>query len=244
MAANWKMYKTAQQTTDYFERFKALVANANCDIVVCPPALSVPAAVSAAAGTSIGIGGQDLYWEREGAFTGEISGEMLAAAGAQWVIIGHSERRQYFGETDSTVLKKIQAAIAADLNPIVCVGERLEEHQAGKTAEVLVKQFAGGMAGLTEEQFARVTIAYEPIWAIGTGKSATPAIAEEAHQLIRSEVDKRFGEEAANSLRILYGGSVKPDNIDGFNSRPDIDGALIGGASLDPNSFAKIVASV
>lgn len=241
VAANWKMYKTGHQTSDFFDRFKPLVVDAQCDIVICPPALCIPAAVTAAHGSSIGIGGQNLYWEREGAYTGELSGEMLRAAGARWVIIGHSERRQYFGETDATVLKKIQAAVAADLNPIVCVGERLEEHLSGKTAEVLVKQFAGGIAGLTEEQFARVTISYEPVWAIGTGKSATPAIAEEAHLLIRSEVDKRFGQEAARKLRILYGGSVKPDNMEGFTSRPDIDGALVGGASLDPSSFAKIV---
>ncbi len=243
IAANWKMYKTAKQTIDYFEKFKPLVANVNCDVVVFPPALCVPSAVFAAEGTNIGIGGQNLFWEREGAYTGEISGEMLRSVGAQWVIIGHSERRQYFGETDATVLKKIQAALNANLFPIVCLGERLDEHKAGKTAEVLVKQFAGGIAGLTEEQFAKVTISYEPVWAIGTGQSATPIIAEEAHLLIRSEVDKRFGEEAAENLRILYGGSVKPDNIDGYTKHKDIDGALVGGASLDPYSFAKIVNS-
>ena len=241
VAANWKMYKTAQETTDYLQKLKPLCTNPNCEVIVFPPSLSIPAAVAAVDGGAVKIGGQNLFWEKEGAYTGELSGEMLRAAGATWVIIGHSERRQYFGETDATVLKKIRAALDADLLPMVCLGERLEEHKAGKTAEILVKQFAGGIAGLTEEQFAKVTISYEPVWAIGTGQSATPAIAEDAHLLIRSEVDKRFGEEAARKLRILYGGSVKPDNIDGYTERQDIDGALVGGASLDPYSFAKIV---
>jgi len=245
MAANWKMYKTAQDATDFFEQFKAQgppAANRS-DIVVCPPMLAIPAAVSATAGTEIAIGGQNAFWEREGAFTGEVSPEMLRAAGASWVIIGHSERRQYFGETDANVLKKIHAAIVAGLMPIVCVGERLEEHKEGKTADVLVRQFAAGIAGLTEEQFARIVVAYEPVWAIGTGQTATPHIASEAHKLIRSEADKRFGEEAARQLRILYGGSVKPDNIQGLMAEPEIDGALVGGASLDPQSFSKIVAA-
>ncbi len=245
MAANWKMYKNAAQTTNYFEQFKPLLANSNsparCDIVIFPTSLSVPAAVVAAAGSSISIGGQNIYWERKGAFTGEVSGEMLHAAGATWVIVGHSERRQYFGETDGAVLKKTQSALEAGLNPIICVGERLEEHKSGKTAEVLVRQFAGGIAGLTEEQFSKVAIAYEPVWAIGTGQSATPHIAADAHRLIRSEADKRFGQEAAQAVRILYGGSVKPDNIEGFMRQDEIDGSLVGGASLDPQSFAKIV---
>lgn len=246
MAANWKMYKNAAQTTSYLEQFKPLLNSSNargkCDVVICPVSLSIPAAV-AAAGTDIAIGGQNIYWEREGAFTGEVSGEMLRDAGATWVIVGHSERRQYFGETDASVLKKTQAALEAGLHPIICVGERLEEHKSGKTAEVLIKQFAGGIAGLTEEQFSKVAIAYEPVWAIGTGQSATPQIAADAHRLIRSEADKRFGEEAARAVRILYGGSVKPDNIEGYMRQSDIDGSLVGGASLDPQSFAKIVAA-
>src|SRR4051812_4871067 len=208
------MYKTAEQTTDFFTHFTALVNGSamNCDVVVCPATLSIPAAVAAAEGTDIAIGGQNIFWEREGAYTGEISAEMLRAAGAQWAIIGHSERRQYFCETDANVLRKAQAALESGLTPIICVGERLEEHKAGKTADVLVRQFAGGIAGLTEEQFAKIVIAYEPVWAIGTGQTATPQIACEAHKLIREEVDKRFGEEAAQQIRILYGGSVKPDN--------------------------------
>ncbi len=242
MAGNWKMYKTAEQTTIFFERFNPLVQSiANCDILIFPVAINIPAAVKATRDTAIRIGGQNLFWEREGAYTGEISGEMLSAAGATWVLVGHSERRQYFHETDADVLKKTQAAIESGLTPIVCVGERLEDHKAGNTAEVLVRQFAGGLAGLTEEQFAKIVIAYEPVWAIGTGQTATPEIASEAHALIRSEAGKRFGREAADQLSILYGGSVKPDNINALMREPELDGALVGGASLDPQSFAKIV---
>jgi len=244
IAANWKMYKTAEQTTNFFNQFKALFNGSgtwNCDVVVCPATLSIPAAVAATEGTDISIGGQNIFWEREGAYTGEVSAEMLRAAGAQWAIVGHSERRQYFGETDANVLRKAQAALEAGLTPIFCVGERIEEHKSGKTAEVLVRQFAGGIAGLAEEQFAKVVIAYEPVWAIGTGQTATPQIASDAHKMIREEADKRFGEEAAQQLRILYGGSVKPDNCEGLMNEPEIDGALVGGASLDPNSFAKLV---
>jgi triosephosphate isomerase (TIM) len=166
---------------------------------------------------------------------------MLRSSGASWVLIGHSERRQYFHESDSDVLKKAQSALESGLNPIICMGERLEERKAGKTAEVLVKQFAGGLAGLTEEQFAKVAVAYEPVWAIGTGLTATPEVAAEAHKSLRIEARKRFGEEAAQHLRILYGGSVKPDNVEGLMKETEIDGALVGGASLDPESFAKIV---
>ncbi len=242
MAANWKMYKTAEQARAFFEAFTPLVNGVTqCDIVIFPVSIAIPAAVNAVAGTAIRIGGQNIFWCKEGAYTGEISGEMLRAAGATCVLVGHSERRQYFHETDADVLKKTQAAIEAGLMPIICVGERLEDHKAGKTNEVLVRQFAAGVAGLTEEQFAKVAIAYEPIWAIGTGHTATPEIASEAHKLIRLEAKKRFGESAAERLRILYGGSVKPDNIEGLMKEGEIDGTLVGGASLDPQSFAKIV---
>jgi triosephosphate isomerase (TIM) len=242
MGGNWKMYKTAQQATAFFETFNPLIDSVNrCEVVIFPASIAVPAAVNAVAGTSIQIGGQNLFWCREGAYTGEVSGEMLHAAGAKWVLVGHSERRQYFHETDADVLKKSQSAIEAGLTPIICIGERLEDHKAGKAAEILVRQFAGGIAGLTEEQFAKVVIAYEPIWAIGTGHTATPEIASEAHRLIRSEAEKRFGQTAAEQLRIIYGGSVKPDNIEGLMKEPEIDGVLVGGASLDPESFAKIV---
>jgi triosephosphate isomerase len=243
MAGNWKMYKTPQETATFFDHFKPLAMGlSQCEIVVFPPAIDIAAAVAAANSSNIGIGGQNIYWAKEGAFTGEISAEMLHAAGARWVLVGHSERRHVVAhESDAEVLKKTQAALAAGLTPIVCVGERLEEHKSGKTNEVLVKQFAAGVAGLTEEQFARVVVAYEPVWAIGTGQTATPQIAASAHKLIRAEAEKRFGTEAAAKLRILYGGSVKPDNIEGLMKEKEIDGALVGGASLDPDSFSKIV---
>jgi triosephosphate isomerase len=247
MAANWKMYKTASQTTAFFEKFIPLAKDVDhCEIVVFPTSLCIDAAVKAAQanpvkGGPVQVGGQNLYWGREGAYTGEISGSMLSDAGATWTLVGHSERRQYFHETDADVLKKTHAAIDAGLTPLICLGERLEEYIAEETDEVLVRQFAAGVAGLTEEQFAKVAIAYEPVWAIGTGKTATPAIASSAHKLIRAEAEKRFGSEAARSLSILYGGSVKPDNIEGLMNEDEIDGALVGGASLDPVSFSKLV---
>ena len=242
MAGNWKMYKTAQETSAFFEKFAPLVASTTGrDIVICPTFLSLPAAVQATKGTRIGIGGQNLYWKKEGAFTGEVSGPMIAAVGAQWVIIGHSERRQYFGETDETVYQKTVAALEAGLNPIVCVGEMLADREGGKTEAVLGKQFADGIGKLTPEQFAKIVIAYEPVWAIGTGKTATPEIAEETHKFIRSEAAKKFGADAAAKLRILYGGSVKPDNAKILMGQEDIDGTLVGGAALDPASFSGIV---
>ncbi|HYO81193.1 MAG TPA: triose-phosphate isomerase [Bryobacteraceae bacterium] len=243
MAGNWKMYKTASETTAFFEAFNPLVANvADRDIVICPTFVNLPAAVAATQGTRIGIGGQNLYWTKEGAFTGEISGPMLKAAGAQWVLIGHSERRQYFGETDETVLKRTLAALEAGLKPIVCVGEKLEDREAGRTNDVLAGQFSGGIAGLTPEQFAQIVIAYEPVWAIGTGKTATPEIAQDAHKAIRGLVQSKFGDSAAAAARILYGGSVKPDNTATLMAQEDIDGVLVGGASLEPKSFGSIAA--
>jgi triosephosphate isomerase len=242
MAGNWKMYKTAQETTAFFQKFNGLVANAaGKDVVICPTYPSLPAAVEATKGTRIGIGAQNLYWKNEGAFTGEVSGPMLAAIGVKWVIIGHSERRQYFGETDETVYQRTVAALEAGLNPIVCVGEKLEDREGGNTEKVLGTQFAGGIAKLTPEQFAKIVIAYEPVWAIGTGKTATPEIAQATHKFIRSEVEAKFGKDAAAAVRILYGGSVKPDNTKTLMSQEDIDGTLVGGASLDPESFSKIV---
>jgi triosephosphate isomerase (TIM) len=242
MAGNWKMYKTVQQTADFFQQFIPLVSSVSkCDIVVFPSFISIPAANAATGENAIHIGGQDVHWGKEGAYTGEVSGAMLAAAGCKWVLVGHSERRLYGFETDADVLKKTQSAIEAGLTPVVCVGERLEERKAEKTQQVLLEQFAGGLAGLTEEQFSKVVIAYEPVWAIGTGHTATPQIAAEAHALIRHEVERRFGGEAAKSVRILYGGSVKADNIEGLMKEQELDGALVGGASLDPSSFSKIV---
>jgi triosephosphate isomerase len=243
MAGNWKMYKTPHETTAFFERFNALAEGVTgCDVVIFPPTISISAAVAATEGTAIKIGGQNLFPGKEGAFTGETSGEMFRSAGATWVLVGHSERRHVVAhETDSEVLKKTQAALSFGLNPIVCVGEKQEEHKSGKTDEVLVKQFAGGIAGLTEEQFSKIALAYEPVWAIGTGLVATPEIASHAHQLIRAEAEKRFGHEAAQAVQILYGGSVKPDNVEGLMHEKELDGVLVGGASLDPDSFIKIV---
>ena len=242
MAANWKMYKSPAETRLFFQKFRPLVAeSAHCDIVICPPLVDLAAAVESAAGTRIGIGAQNAYWIPEGAYTGEVSAPMLKAAGCEWVIIGHSERRQYFGETDDTVLKRTVASLDAGLRPIVCVGERLEEREAGSTDSVLERQFAGGVAGLNEAQFGSIAIAYEPVWAIGTGKVATPEMAAAAHRRLRSLAAGRYGADAASKLRILYGGSVKPDNVKGLMAQPDIDGALVGGASLDPVSFGLIV---
>ncbi len=242
MAGNWKMYKTAQETSAFFEKFIPLVAKAgHCDILICPTFPNLPAAVAAAKGTNVEIGAQNLFWAKEGAYTGEVSGPMLVAVRATSVIIGHSERRQYFGETDATVLKRTLAALEVGLKPVVCVGERLEHREANQTESVLETQFREGIAGLTPEQFAKIVIAYEPVWAIGTGRTATPDIACDAHRFIRSRAEAKYGKEAAANLRILYGGSVKPDNIKGLMAQVEIDGVLVGGASLNPEGFASIV---
>ncbi|MGH7247873.1 MAG: triose-phosphate isomerase [Pseudomonadota bacterium] len=242
MAGNWKMFKTAGETVTFFEKFRPLVEKTeHCEIVICPPFVNLPVAARAAEETRIDVGAQNLFWAKEGAYTGEVSGPMLKAAGARWVIVGHSERREYFGETDEIVLKKTVAALDAGLRPIVCVGERLEEREAGRTNAVLTKQCEGGIGGLTPAQFSQIVVAYEPVWAIGTGRTATPEIAAETHSVLRGHLKKCFGHEAAAKLRILYGGSVKPDNVKGLMAQPEIDGALAGGASLDPVSFASIV---
>jgi triosephosphate isomerase (TIM) len=246
MAGNWKMYKTPAETHAFFEAFKPLVDDvpagaAGCDIVICPPFPNLHAAVKEAHGTNIAIGAQNLYWGREGAVTGEVSGHMLQAVGCRYVIIAHSERRQYFGETEPDVVRKAQAALEYGLTPIVCVGERLEEREGNRTEEVLGEQFDGGIAPLTADQFAKIVIAYEPVWAIGTGKTATPDLAAAAHRFIRAKVSDKFGETLASAVRILYGGSVKPDNVKKLMAEEEIDGALVGGASLDPASFAAIV---
>jgi triosephosphate isomerase len=236
------MYKTPAETTQFFEKFRPLVEkSSHCEIVICPPFTDLIAAVTAVKGTSIRIGAQNIGWAKEGAFTGEISGPMLNAIGATHTLIGHSERRQYFGENDATVLKRTLAALEFGLTPIVCVGELLADREAGNTEAVLRSQFQNGIAGLTEQQFAKIVIAYEPVWAIGTGKTATPEIAADAHRAIRGEVRAKFGKDAADAVRILYGGSVKPDNTKTLMAQPEIDGTLVGGASLDPVSFASIV---
>lgn len=241
IAANWKMYKTPSQGRDFLRAFLPLVEGHTRDeIVVCPPFVCIPAAVEEAQGR-VGIGGQNMFWEKEGAYTGEISGGMLLAAGCSHVIIGHSERRQYFGETDDTVNRKLIAALNVGLIPIVCVGEVLQEREAGITEDVLRRQVSNALREISSLQASTLTIAYEPVWAIGTGKTATPQIAAEAHRVIREQAGETLGEEAASELRILYGGSVKPENAKALMSEIEIDGALVGGASLDPKSFAAIV---
>jgi len=242
MAANWKMYKTPDQTRDFFRDFVPLIADHTRDeIAVCPSFVSLPAAVEAAKGSNIAIGGQNLNWEKEGAYTGEISAGMLLAVGCTHVIIGHSERRQYFGETDDTVNLKLKTALEAGLIPIVCVGEVLEEREAGLTEDVLRRQCLRAFHAISGKKAGKLVVAYEPVWAIGTGKTATPQLAAEAHVLIRGEAAKAFGDKMAESLRILYGGSVKPENAKALMSEEEIDGALVGGASLNPTSFAAII---
>ncbi|MBI3666360.1 MAG: triose-phosphate isomerase [Acidobacteria bacterium] len=242
MAGNWKMYKSVAQTLDFFEKFKPLVARADhCEIVIAPPFPALAAAAEAARGTRIRIAAQNLHWGSEGAYTGEVSGPMLAAAGCSHVIIGHSERRQYFGETDQTVNRRLSAALAAGLIPLLCIGETLPEREAGQTESVLIRQLEGALAALTPAEFSPILVAYEPVWAIGTGRTATPEMAADAHRVIRDRVGRLFGRAASEKLRILYGGSVKPDNIKGLMARPEIDGALVGGASLDPLAMAAIV---
>ena len=244
IAGNWKMYKNQAETRAFFSTVIPLVSPATgCDIVIAPPYTAVAAAVESARGSKIAIGAQDMFWEKEGAFTGEISATMLVEAGCKYVIIGHSERRQFFGETDGTVAKKTKAAFGAGLTPIVCVGEMLAQREAGQTETVCRTQFTGGPGALTPEEFSRILIAYEPVWAIGTGKVATPEIAAAAHRLLRQCAESKFSSQAASNLRILYGGSVKPDNIKGLMAQPELDGALVGGASLDAKSFAAIVQS-
>ncbi len=236
------MFKTREETLGFFGAFLPLISGAkHCGIVIAPPFTSICAAVDAARGSHVAIAGQDLHWAQEGAFTGEVSGRMLAESGCTHVVIGHSERRQYFGETDEWVRKKTKAALEANLTPIVCVGELLAEREGNQTQAVLMRQFEGGLGALTPAEFSRILVAYEPVWAIGTGRTATPEIAAEAHRYLRELAAARFTLEKASELRILYGGSVKPDNIKGLMAQPEIDGALVGGASLDPKSFAAIV---
>jgi triosephosphate isomerase len=242
IAANWKMYKTPAQAQEFMKNFLPLVANHDRDeVVVCPSFTSISVVIAAATGSGVAIGAQNMHFADEGAYTGETSPLMLKAIGATHVILGHSERRQYFGETDELINTKLKTALQHGLVPIVCVGEVLAEREAGKTEEVLLRQTRGVLAGIAASAAAPIVIAYEPVWAIGTGKTATPQMASEAHAVIRGEVAKLFGPETADHLRILYGGSVKPDNATTLMNEPDIDGALVGGASLDPQSFAKIV---
>jgi triosephosphate isomerase len=242
IAGNWKLFKTRSQTREFFEAFLPKIDGLeHCDIVVAPPFTALDTAAAAAAGSGVGIAAQDVYWEPEGAFTGEVSAPMLAEVGCTYVIVGHSERRQYFGETDLTVSRKIGAVISGGMKPIVCVGETLEERESGEAEATVRRQLTGGLGPLTPPDLSPIIVAYEPVWAIGTGRTATPEIAQGMHAAIRSAVGEMYGSAPAEALPILYGGSVKPDNIAELMAAPDIDGALVGGASLKPDSFAAIV---
>ncbi|MGA8617057.1 MAG: triose-phosphate isomerase [Candidatus Sulfotelmatobacter sp.] len=242
IAANWKMYKTPDQTREFFREFLPLVSNHDRDeIVVCPPDIDLVAAVEAAKQSNVAIGSQNVHWKPEGAFTGETSAPMLLALGVIHVIIGHSERRQYFCETDDTVNLRLKAALEAGLTPICCLGEVLEERESRLTDDVLRRQCVRAFHAISGKKASKMVIAYEPVWAIGTGKTATPELAAEAHAVIRREASEIFGEDFAAKLRILYGGSVKPENASALMAQEEIDGALVGGASLDPKSFAAIV---
>ncbi len=242
IAGNWKMYKTQAETRAFLAEFLPLVAESrDAEIVLAPPFTALAAAVDAARGSAVTIAAQDLHWEPEGAFTGEISARMLVETGCRGVIIGHSERRQYFHETDETVARKVRAALDAGLRPIVCLGETLPEREQGLTEQVLERQFRGGLGALTPGDFSSILLAYEPVWAIGTGRTATPQLAAAAHAFLRGLASASFGGDKAASARILYGGSVKPGNIRGLMAEEEIDGALVGGASLDPASMAAIV---
>ena len=242
IVANWKMYKSVDQVNEFLQAFAPLVKGHDRDqIVICPPFVYLGPVTGALRGTSILTGAQDMFWEKEGAYTGEISAPMLLGAGCKFVIIGHSERRQYFGETDESVNRKLRAALEAGLRPIVCVGEVLEEREAGLTQQVLERQCNIAFSEISGPDALPLVVAYEPVWAIGTGKTATPEMAAEAHRIIRAQADKAFGPDVAEGMRIIYGGSVKPANIKELMAQEEIDGALVGGASLDANSFASIV---
>jgi triosephosphate isomerase len=242
VAGNFKMFKTVAETVTYVRDLRVLIKDLRgVDIVIAPPFTSLAAAAEAATGSGIAIGAQDMHWEREGAFTGEISAAMLRGAGATHAIIGHSERRTLFGETNDAVNKKTHAAITAGLVPIVCIGETLAQRDRNETMAVLDRQIKEGLDRVTGEQLASLVIAYEPVWAIGTGRNATPAQAGEAHFHIRQRLKQWFGLDASEKCRVLYGGSVKPDNIAKLIAEPDVDGALVGGACLDAKSFDAII---
>ena len=244
IAGNWKLNKTSREAMILVEELKREVVDVQgVDIVVCPPFTALESVSEALTETNIATGAQNLYWADSGAFTGEVSAPMLKDFGVQYVIIGHSERRQYFGETNETVNKRLRAALNHALTPIVCVGENLAERESNKTFDVIKNHCEGSLSGLTAEEVAKIVLAYEPVWAIGTGKTATPQQAQEVHAFIRQLLGKMFGAEAAQRVRIQYGGSVTPENIASLIVQPDIDGALVGGASLKAASFAAIVKS-
>ena len=241
IAGNWKMNNTPEQTKALIEQMKPLVANADCDVVICAPYIDLYAAMEAAAGSNIKIGAENCHWAEKGAFTGEVSANMLKAAGVPYVIIGHSERRQYFGETDETVRDRVRAALNAGLKVILCVGEVLEERQLGITAEIVRKQTKVALSGVSEAELANIIIAYEPVWAIGTGRTATAEQANEVCAVIRGVINDLYDAEAAEKMVIQYGGSMNAKNAAELLAQPDVDGGLIGGASLKPADFAEIV---
>jgi triosephosphate isomerase len=244
IAGNWKMFKTVHETVVHVKELRSLVKDVQgVEIVLAPPATALHAAAEAARNSNIAVAGQNCHWEREGAFTGEVSARMVREAGAEYVILGHSERRTLFGETDLDVHRKLQAALTEDLVPIVCIGETLDQRDRQETLTVLDQQIQRGLDGVTAEQIAAMVVAYEPVWAIGTGRNATPEQAGEAHAHIRLRLRSWFGAEAAERCRVIYGGSVKPGNIARLLALPDVDGALVGGASLDVAGFAQIVAA-
>jgi len=241
IAGNWKMNKTVAEGTALAKELKDKVGQVtDVDILVCPPLTTVPAVVAELDGSTVCVGAQNVHWEESGAYTGEVSAAMLKDTGVTHVIIGHSERRQYFGETDDTVNKRMKAALAGGLTPIVCFGETLEQREADETEAVVKAQIAAGLADISADQMAATILAYEPVWAIGTGRTATPEQAQDVHELVRSLLRARFGDIASN-VRILYGGSMKPGNAAELLGKPDIDGGLIGGASLKADDFAGIV---
>jgi triosephosphate isomerase len=242
IAANWKMYKTPAEAKAFVDAFLPLVAGHSRDeIALFPSPVLLPSVIPACAGSNVAVGAQNIHFAEEGAYTGETSVLQLIAVGGTHTLIGHSERRQYFAETDEIVNKKLHTALKHGIVPVVCIGEVLEEREAGKTATVLKTQLNGAFAGITPQAAGPIAIAYEPVWAIGTGRTATPEIAADAHGIIRAEVAKLLGNDVAAAIRILYGGSVKPDNITNLMAQRDIDGALVGGASLKPDSFTAIV---
>jgi triosephosphate isomerase len=242
IAGNWKMYKTSAEAAELASQLKSLVSDiVDVDVMVAPAYTAIGVVAEILGDSVIHVGGQDLFWEEEGAYTGQISASMLKAAGCTYVIIGHSERRQYFGETNTTVNRKVRAALLGGLSPVVCVGESEAEREANQTFSVIQKQLEEGLEGLSSDEVHKLTIAYEPVWAIGTGKTATTDQAQEVHEFIRGRMETAYGNSIAKDLRILYGGSVKPGNIGDLMAMADIDGALVGGASLDADSFAGIV---
>jgi triosephosphate isomerase len=242
IAGNWKMNKTVGEALDLIRELKTAISGVKgVEVAVAPPFTALYAVHNELEGTSIRLAGQNLYWEEKGAFTGEISPLMLKEVGCQYVIIGHSERRQFFGESDETVNRRIKAALAQGLDVIFCIGETLREREEAKTFSVIERQIEGGLKGLGGQEIEDIVIAYEPVWAIGTGKTATPEQAEEVHRFIRGKMDKFYSRKVSEEIRIQYGGSVSPDNIKGLMNQPDVDGALVGGGCLKAESFAKIV---